>query len=332
MLFVACCLFVLLVLSSDAFSPFPLIDRQQRYRTQIQLGDVETKLSPIILENVKDWIKNQDLNSFIPKDDINLIISDVKTHDNVWENFEKQYIQLWTDVDQKLRNEVRPLKEILGKETTTEILAAVEKTNIYDPETVRTFLRTPAFEAMMGGILYEGIFEFIRRVDIIGNIVNSLPVIGPIRQTIVKEFKKSLDATLGSQVKIFLASFNRIAVQRMAEFILSPENSKSFLKANRNLVESILSRPINSFLPDKKASELYRDDIWKSFKQLPIEEARNAVEIVYDLFEGKRTSDFIDIDKSLNALPSAKRASEQLIERFLVSEWGIRALNAAKEM
>ena len=43
-----------------------------------------------------------------------------------------------------------------------------------------------------GGILYEGIFEFLRKVDIIGNIINRLPIIGPIRVAIMKEFKSSL--------------------------------------------------------------------------------------------------------------------------------------------
>ena len=46
----------------------------------------------------------------------------------------------------------------------------------------------------------KGIFEFIQRVDIIGATVNKLPIIGPIRQQIIQEFKKSIDQVLGGQV------------------------------------------------------------------------------------------------------------------------------------
>jgi len=49
---------------------------------------------------------------------------------------------------------------------------------------------------IVGGILYEGIFEFLRKVDIIGNIINRLPIIGPIRVAIMKEFKASLGVTM----------------------------------------------------------------------------------------------------------------------------------------
>ena len=69
-----------------------------------------------------------------------------------------------------------------------------------DADATRAVLRTPAVEGVIGSVLYEGIFQFIQTVDIIGNIVNGLPVIGPIRQQILNAFKKELDRTLGRQV------------------------------------------------------------------------------------------------------------------------------------
>ena len=84
-----------------------------------------------------------------------------------------------------------------GEKNTNNILKAVEGVDIYEPASVRAFLQNSAFENMIGGILYEGIFEFLQKVDIIGNIVNSLPLIGPMRQAIVKEFKNTMDRTLG---------------------------------------------------------------------------------------------------------------------------------------
>lgn len=49
---------------------------------------------------------------------------------------------------------------------------------MYDPQTVKAFLGSSAVELMIGGILYEAIFEFTKKADVFGGIVNSLPIIG----------------------------------------------------------------------------------------------------------------------------------------------------------
>ena len=60
---------------------------------------------------------------------------------------------------------------LAGVDASRKLLIAVGDLDIYDATTVQAFLQAPAFEQMIGGILYEGIFEFLQRVDIIGNIV-----------------------------------------------------------------------------------------------------------------------------------------------------------------
>ena len=98
-------------------------------------------------------------------------------------------------------------------------------------------------------MLYDGIFEFLQRINIVGNVVNRLPLIGPIRQSFVREFKKAIDGTVGEQLKTFLSTYNRIAIQRLIDFILSNDNRKNLAKANRNVIESIIKRPINQLIP-----------------------------------------------------------------------------------
>ena len=65
----------------------------------------------------------------------------------------------------------------------------------------------------------------LQGADIFGNIINSLPVIGPIRKLITSEFKRSIDLVLGPQVKAFIGSYNRVAVKNMISFILNKENT-----------------------------------------------------------------------------------------------------------
>jgi hypothetical protein len=84
-------------------------------------------------------------------------------------------------------------------------------------------LASPAVVSVIGSVLYEGIFEFIQTVDILGNIVNGLPIIGPVRKQIMTGLKRELDRTLGKQVfsrtraLVPLKSFSSNQVQKQSE-------------------------------------------------------------------------------------------------------------------
>ncbi len=66
---------------------------------------------------------------------------------------------------------------------TTQIGERIEKVDV-DGDVLKAFMRTKALEGMAGAILYTGIFEFMQKADVIGNVVNSLPIIGPVRQQV----------------------------------------------------------------------------------------------------------------------------------------------------
>jgi hypothetical protein len=73
-----------------------------------------------------------------------------------------------------------------------------------NPELVTAVLRSEAVELLLGHVLYEGIVEFIQQVDVLGNVVNSLPVIGPIRVQIMTAARDQLDLLVGKQIASFL--------------------------------------------------------------------------------------------------------------------------------
>jgi hypothetical protein len=231
------------------------------------------ELAPMASDALQKWIFNEPLQQIVPRESLSAAVKEIQSNGAFWDANKSLYEKWWLKFEDTVREEKRPLKDILGKQFVDELLGNIEKTDVYDPTTVRAFLQNPAFEFMIGGILYEGIFEFIQRVDIIGNIVNGLPIIGPIRQTIMSEFKKNLDKTLGGQVKTFLSSFNRVAVQRMIDFVLSPSNRLSLQKANRNLVQSLLERPIASVVPNKETTNMLRDRLWLALRETPPSEA-----------------------------------------------------------
>jgi hypothetical protein len=59
----------------------------------------------------------------------------------------------------------------------------IEKVDV-DGDVLKAFMRTKALEGMAGAILYTGILEFMQKADVLGNVVNQLPIIGPVRQQV----------------------------------------------------------------------------------------------------------------------------------------------------
>lgn len=251
------------------------------------------------------------------------------------------YERYWTYLYKMTQDEKQSIKKIIGDENSKKLLNAVESVDVYDPSTIRAFVQTPVFESMLGGILYEGIFEFLQKVDIIGNIINRLPIIGPIRVTIVKEFKNSLDRTVGAQIKTFLNAFNKVAVERMVDFILSPSNRASFAKANRNLADSVLSRPVSALLPmDKGSNEKMRDSIWTAVEKTPIAEVEGVLEYVYGKVGDRLIGDIVKFGEEAPSegevaakLPaSVKRVFDGNMRRFLSSDSGRAAYHSVSEI
>jgi hypothetical protein len=214
---------------------------------------------------------------------------------------------------------------LIGEKNVVKVLNTVESWDVYDPQTVHTFLyNTPLFENMIGGILYEGIFEFIKRVDVLGNIVNKLPIIGPIRMAIAAELKSSLDRTIGVQIKTFLSSYNKIAVQRMAEFVLSPSNQVALRKVNINIVDSLVSKPISSLLPldDAHANNAQlKKAVWSALMHTPMSEVEPVVDVIYDKIGTIPFGNILtgSVSEVLNSSATANTVFSRNIMRFLVS-------------
>jgi hypothetical protein len=200
-----------------------------------------------------------------------------------------------------------------------KVLDQVEKADV-DPSLLKAFMRTPAVESMAGAILYTGIFEFVQRADILGNIVNGLPVIGPIRMEINKALKEQLDATLGPQVTQFLGTQSRPAVEQMISFITAEENKQAFGKSGRRLAEYLLNRPVNSIMPSRDSALKIRDQGWPVIRELV-----STVEAQEKLIDGffEKNGD-VKIGEYLPDLPpSAKRGLLRMWQRFLDSEEGM---------
>lgn len=283
---------------------------------------------------VYEYTRQQSLQCFAPAEDVKHMLHQLRASTTFTNDTYIHYSQLWKKFCVKWKAESRSIEQLLGTSTVERILSQVEAIDLYDAQTVRAFLNNRIFESMLGSILYEGIFEFLQRVDLLGNFINKLPVIGPIRQTIIKEFKANLDRSLGGQIKSFLSSFNQVAVQRMVDFILSPAHRASFRSANRSLVRFLLTRPVASFFPSSLMGGAggYEGDeegilqqLWQLLLAVPPSDIDAVIDYVYAQI-GDISLREVSLPYAFEDLLVASPALEQIVQKqlqlFLQTEEG----------
>ena len=224
-----------------------------------------------------------------------------------------------------IREEPRTIGEIIGKNNTNRILSFVDNVSI-DETIVRSILQQPVVESVLSTVLYDAIFEFFQRVDLIGSIINNLPIIGAIRQTIMKEFKRNIDLVLGSQLKSFLASgYNKIAVERMIKYILLPPQIISIKKANKSLLNTIIARKLNSLLPNNNMLDTIKSSTWQALTESPLDELTPTINSIYDKLADKSIHNIVIAsgsegnvyDKLVELSPSIKIVINQNVAQYI---------------
>lgn len=291
---------------TTAFAPTPLQPRVVSSRTSIVQQASSSSRAGI------NWITKEPLESLLPKDDALAIISELLADKSLIDDSEELVATNWKSLEARLRNETRSSSEILGAETTDRILKAVQSVDAYDAQSVRAFLESDAILNLFSRVLYDGIFEFFQKIDVFGQIINGLPIIGPIRKQIVTETKKQLDRSLGPLVQNFLSTYTKIAVGQASEYVLSPSNRKAFGSANVKLVSSVLERPVNSLLPPADMADTLQTNAFEFVRSVDPSELDEYVDFVYDFAGDKNIDRVVDVDRVLDASPTLQKAVDNI--------------------
>lgn len=233
------------------------------------------------LDDLQAWLREQEAAALVSRDEARRLVADLRQDEAFWSRVRPHFDHAWGRAEERLRGERRGLREVLSPEAQARLLDAAEAMDP-DPEALRTFLRTPAIETMLGSILYAGIFEFIKKVDLLGSLINKLPVIGPIRKRVMAAFAEEVELRLEGQIKGFLGTFSGLAVERMIQFVLSDENREGFRKARRRLAEHLMQRPVASLLPDAATSARWRDTAWGALREASITDEAHLLEWLYE--------------------------------------------------
>lgn len=132
-------------------------------------------IAPSVVDSVTGWLTKESFEQLYPQPLLKRTLEELNGNKEYLEQNRLTFEKYWDKLAEIWAKEKRSLRTLLGDKTVNSLLLRIEGFDIYEPTTVTAFLQAPAFEEMMGGILYEGIFLFIQRVDIIGNIIDKIP-------------------------------------------------------------------------------------------------------------------------------------------------------------
>lgn len=252
----------------------------------------------------------------------------------------QQYVKYSKKVEARLREEdQRTPAELLGRDLTDRILSSIRgdapsskngrgRSTSYDPQTVRTFLESDAINSLFTQLLYDAIFEFTTKFDILGNAISNLPLLGPVRNQVLKESKRNMDRTLGPLLQMFLSGYTRVAIRQAVDFVVSEENASAFGKANARLVSYLLEkRTVADWLPEESVLAEWREEIWSylvgledgagnGVKDDQKKIVEQSIEWVYDLVGDKCIEDVgLNVDNILNASPTFEKSLGKFWQR-----------------
>jgi len=279
--------------------------------TSVVVAALNDQTSPSMPEAI-DWFQKESLHSLLPKADALQILDELISDEGLIDDSEAMLEQNWAKIERRIATENRSTKEIVGDETSDRLLKSVASADVYDNEAVRAFLSSDAINSLFAKILYDGIYEFFQTIDVFGNLISNLPIIGPIRNQIRDETKRNLDRTLGPLVQGFLRSYTKVAVLQASDFIISPSNKQSFGNANVRLVSSILERPVSSLLPPSGLAASLRKDFFNYIRSLKVEDVEQYADFVYDIFGDKSVNQAVNVNRILDSSPTLTNTLERI--------------------
>ncbi|KAL3928412.1 MAG: hypothetical protein SGBAC_012664 [Bacillariaceae sp.] len=313
------CLPLFLSLNVTAFLSHKASPRSRSFIPNIYTSPATIPATPTCLQGqtssvqeAVDWFQKEPLESLLPKADALKIVEELVSDQTLIDDSEALVVTNWDKIQARIQNEKRSAKELIGEETCDRLLKSVASADIYDNEAVRAFLGSDAINTLFAKILYDGIYEFFQTIDVFGNLISNLPIIGPIRNQIRDETKRNLDRTLGPLVQGFLRSYTKVAVLQASDFIMSPGNKKSFGNANARLVSNILERPVSSLLPPSQLAVSLRKDLFDYIRSVKVEDVEQYADFVYDFLGDKSVSSAVNVNRILDSSPTLTSTLERI--------------------
>ena len=134
-----------------------------------------------------NFIEGEEIDDLLPKEDAFAILDEMLSDKVLIDDSETIVTKNWDKLERKLLEEQ-------------------QRSDRSHPQISRKCRRvrpgrssgSEAVNKLLAQVLYDGIYNFFQTIDVFGNIIGRLPIIGPIRNQIRDEAKRSsLDRTVG---------------------------------------------------------------------------------------------------------------------------------------
>jgi hypothetical protein len=270
-----------------------------------------------LIELWRDWVRERSVNDLLARVDLTAIGREIAKDDETRQAAYKLYDLVWDWVRDELAREERTVREIMGGELSDHVLTLAQ-TKEPDEETARILFRSSAAEAMFGRVLYEGITEFLSRVDMIGAILDKVPLIGGIKGKIEDNIPEGTGGLVEGRIKQFLGNFSGAACEKALNFVLSPEHVDDVQAVQAEVVRYLLDQPVSDYVPDSEESEQLKEAVWAG-----LEERLNEIDLLmdrldrfYERINSYSLEEFFPEDLP----PTVEKVAASILERFLQEE------------
>jgi len=311
------------------YSKQTIRNRQLRFSSTSMDGKAtSTSLySSVGVRGVIDWVQGKQLESLVSREESIAICRELTGDEALLESLEQAIVVNWDKIVGKLtrsEGQRRTIRSLLGEEATERLLRGVQNVDLYsDPKTVNAFLQSDAINDLFAQVLYDGIYEFFQTIDVFGNIISNLPVLGPIRNKIRDDLKSQLDRTLGPTLRNFLKGYTTVAIGRAAGFVLSEQNRRAFGSANARLLKSILDRPLEDLLPESSNPSIVklRTEFFGYLRELGKEDSSDLEEyaaLIYDLVGDKSLDSLgLNVHRVFDASPTLESTANRILDEVI---------------
>jgi len=282
-----------------------------------------------LLDVLEVWLRRQKVSSVLSREQATALLEDLRNDKRFWAQQRRQFSRVWTAIVEGLSQEERPLSAVLGPDTSSRLLDALEEMDDEAMEPlVSSIVRSELVEKLLGHVLYEGILEFVESVDLLGNLINKLPILGPLRQQAVAEGRKQLRNVMGDQLVSFLGEYTASAASQAASFALSKDNARLMRSTRRKVATRLLETPIGKlFALNDFEMAILRDSIWTAVQEFRLPNEEQLLDRLYGEFGDEPFSILLPrAERRADGAPFFESGRDVLrgtLSQFLASDdWG----------
>jgi hypothetical protein len=213
-------------------------------------------------EDVYRFLERSSLNELLPEDIVLPWISRRAKPEQVEAQWREPFNRAWARARSIMAADGRQVREVLGEERSARLVSLAERLEP-PPEAVRAVFRQGATEKLLGEVLYEGIMGFLKRADLLGPVVDKLPILGGLRRRLLASLKEEFERRAETKVRSFLQQASKAAVERAIEFVLSDKNRELFKGMRHKLAQTVLDRRVRELAGSDEQSEQLREEAWR---------------------------------------------------------------------